>query len=162
MTLADLANIGELVAGVGVVVSLLYLAVQIRHSSRIARLNAHQAVSESVTGITAEIARDPEFFRVWRAVLDSSADASDEDRERVAFILHQIFAAFASADRFGDPSLQRNVRPFHDKYLRAPFVQEWWARQRGAYDEPFRSTIDARLKELASATQAKSGSGSTT
>ncbi len=162
MTLADLANIGELVAGVGVVVSLLYLAVQIRHSSRIARLNAHQAVSESVTGITAEIARDPEFFRVWRAVLDSSADASDEDRERVAFILHQIFVAFANADRFGDPSLRRSVRPVHDKYLRAPFVQEWWAPQRGAYDEPFRSTIDARLKELASATQAGSGSGSTT
>ena len=162
MTLADLANIGELVAGVGVVVSLLYLAVQIRHSSRIARLNAHQAVSESVTGITAEIARDPEFFRVWRAVLDSSADASDEDRERVAFILHQIFVAFANADRFGDPSLRRSVRPLHDKYLRAPFVQEWWARQRGVYGEPFRSTIDARLKELASATQAESGSGSTT
>ena len=162
MTIQDLGSIGELVAGIATVITLAYLAVQIRHSNRIARLNAIQAVGESVTGITAEVARDPEFFRVWRAVFDSSADASDEDRERVAFILHQVFVAFANADRFGDPSLRRLVRPVHDKYLRAPFVQEWWARQRGAYDEPFRSTIDVRLKELASATQADSGSGSTT
>jgi hypothetical protein len=162
VTLADLANIGELVAGVGVVLSLLYLAVQIRHSTRIASLNAHQAVSESVTAITADIAKDPELFRMWRAVLHSSADASDEDRERVGFILHQVFAAFENADRSGDPSLRHRLRPVHDKYLRAPGVQEWWARQRGAYDEPFRSTIDARLKELACTTQAESGSGSTT
>ena len=162
MTIQDLGSIGEFVAAIATLATLFYLAVQIRNSSRIARLNAIQAVSESVSGITAEIARDPEFFRVWRAVLDSSADATDEDRERVAFILHQIFVAFANADRFGDPSLRRSVQALHDKYLRAPFVQEWWARQRGAYDEPFRSTIDARLKELASATQAESGSGSTT
>lgn len=158
MTLADFANIGELIAGVGVVVSLLYLAVQIRESRRIATWNAHQAVSESVSGITADIAKDPELFRVWRAVLDSSADASDEDRERVGFILHHVFATFENADRFGDPSLRHRVQSVHEKYLRAPAVQEWWARQREMYGESFRSKIDARLRELASATQAESSS----
>ncbi|MBW2312612.1 MAG: hypothetical protein JRH10_00370 [Deltaproteobacteria bacterium] len=103
MSLADLANIGELIAGVGVIVSLLYLAGQIRESRRFATWNAHLVISGSISEITADVAKDPELFRVWRAVLDSPADASDEDRERVGFILHQIFSAFENADRFGDP-----------------------------------------------------------
>jgi hypothetical protein len=162
VSLGDLANLGELIAGVGVVVSLLYLAVQIRESRRIATWNAHLAVSESVAGITADIAKDLDFFRTWRAVLDSPADASDEDRERVAFILHEVFSAFENADRFGDPDLHHRLRSVQAKFLRAPGVQEWWARQRETYSEPFRSKIDARLKELTSATREESGSGTTT
>jgi hypothetical protein len=153
VTLADFANIGELIAGVGVVVSLLYLAVQIRESRRIATWNAHLVISESVATVTAEVAKDPDLFRVWRAVLDSPADASDEDRERVGFLLHQTFTAFENADRFGDPTLPHRLRSVHAKFLRTPGVQEWWARQREGYSEPFRSVIDARLRELTSATR---------
>jgi hypothetical protein len=34
MTLQDLGSIGELVGGIGVVVSLVYLAFEIRHNTR--------------------------------------------------------------------------------------------------------------------------------
>ena len=160
MTLADLANIGELIAGVGVVVSLLYLAFQIRESRRIATWNAHLVISESIVGATADVAKDPDLFRVWQAVLVSPADASDEDRERVGYILHQVFSAFENADRFGDPSLRHRLQPVLEKWLSAPGVQGWWARQRQVYGEPFRSRIDARLRELTSATQAEPSSSS--
>jgi hypothetical protein len=153
VTLSDLANIGELIAGVGVIVSLLYLAVQIRESRRIATWNAHVAISESAARVTADIAKDPDFFRVWRGVLDSPTDASDEDRERVGFVLHEVFSNFENAGRFGDPSLGDRLGSIHDKFLRAPGVQEWWARQRESYSEPFRSRIDARLVELKGTTR---------
>jgi len=39
VTLEELGGIGEFIGGIGVIVSLLYLARQIRDNSRIERLN---------------------------------------------------------------------------------------------------------------------------
>jgi hypothetical protein len=158
VTLADLANLGELIGGVGVIVSLLYLAVQIRQSSRIATFNAHQAITDSASGLMADIAKDPELFRVWLLAMDSPAEASAEDRARVGFILHQVFSTFENAEHFGDASVRDRVRTVHDRFLRTPGVQEWWARQRDGYGEPFRSKIDERLNELARTGQIQSRS----
>ena len=37
MTLANLANIGEFIGGIAVIVSLIYLALQIRHNTKTVR-----------------------------------------------------------------------------------------------------------------------------
>ena len=44
MTIQDLGAIGELIASVGVVVSLIYLAVQVRQNTRGIRTSAHQHI----------------------------------------------------------------------------------------------------------------------
>ncbi len=40
-----LGNLGDLISGIGVVITLGYLAVQIRHSSRVAALTAGHSIS---------------------------------------------------------------------------------------------------------------------
>ncbi len=61
MTLSDLANIGSFVSGIAVVVSLIYLALQVRHAQRTQRALMHQARTERVinaalTSMQTEIA----------------------------------------------------------------------------------------------------------
>src|SRR5579862_146701 len=48
VTLSDLANIGSFVSGIAVVVSLIYLALQVRHAQRTQRALMHQARTERV------------------------------------------------------------------------------------------------------------------
>jgi hypothetical protein len=52
MTLSDLANLAQIIAAIGVVVSLLYLAVQIRGNTKIASAQARHAISEFVLRIS--------------------------------------------------------------------------------------------------------------
>ena len=47
MTLEDLGNIGEFVAAIAVVVSLLYLAIQIRQNTKTVRTSTYQAILDS-------------------------------------------------------------------------------------------------------------------
>jgi hypothetical protein len=47
MSLQDLGNIGEFVAAVAVVVSLIYLAVQIRQNTRSVRASTYHSVNRS-------------------------------------------------------------------------------------------------------------------
>src|SRR5262245_34807077 len=48
MTLSDLASIGTLISGIAVVVSLVYLALQVRHADKTQRAHMHQARTERI------------------------------------------------------------------------------------------------------------------
>ncbi len=47
--LEDLGNIGDFLGGIGVVVTLAYLAVQIRQNSRSVKVSAAQSVLQSLS-----------------------------------------------------------------------------------------------------------------
>jgi hypothetical protein len=54
MTLSDLASIGSFVSGIAVVISLIYLAVQVRHAHKTQRALMHQARTERVVNAALE------------------------------------------------------------------------------------------------------------
>ncbi|MEM8981405.1 MAG: hypothetical protein AAGC71_00165 [Pseudomonadota bacterium] len=144
MTLDDLGNIGETIGGIAVVVSLLYLATQIRQSSRIARFQAHRSLSEAMAAIMADIARDPELYRVWRQLIDHPDAASEDDRERFGLMLYRAFSTFGDAHRFADldTSLNSRYKLYRNRLLGYRAVRLWWIRQRESFSESFRRDVD--------------------
>ena len=153
MTLEDFGNIGEMVGGLAVVISLLYLAVQIRQNSRIARFEAHRALSVAMGSVISDVARDPEMYRIWKAAVDAPEEATYDDRERFGMILYQVFTTFSDADRFSslDPELTKRYNLFLDRYIRMPAVQEWWSRQGEHFPRAFRERVQRRMDRIRNA-----------
>jgi hypothetical protein len=58
VTIQDLGNIGELIAAVATVLTLFYLAVQIRASTRVARLEALHSTTAATPSHSVAIAQD--------------------------------------------------------------------------------------------------------
>lgn len=54
MSLSDLASIGSLLSGVAVVVSLVYLALQVRHAEKTQRALMHQARTERLVNASLQ------------------------------------------------------------------------------------------------------------
>ena len=54
MSLSDLASIGSFVSGIAVVVSLIYLALQVRHAHKAQRALMHQARTERIINACIE------------------------------------------------------------------------------------------------------------
>ena len=54
MSLSDLASIGSFVSGIAVVVSLVYLALQVRHAHKAQRALMHQARTERIVNASLE------------------------------------------------------------------------------------------------------------
>ena len=150
MTLQDLGGIGELIGGIGVIVSLLYLARQIRDSSRIERLNARYAVSQALLSAFSRIDEDPELHRVWVAARDRGEELDDEDRERLGRFLYQYFVQLSLAYGYSeiDPEIRARYEPNLVRFLQAAEVRSWWSRQREFFVEPFRSEVDLLLTTL--------------
>jgi hypothetical protein len=57
MSLTDLASIGSFVSGIAVVISLVYLALQVRHAHKAQRALMHQARTERIMNVSIECMR---------------------------------------------------------------------------------------------------------
>ena len=57
----DLGNLGDFVGGIGVMITLAYLAVQIRRNTRALRSNTHQAMMDSGHSINTTLTEHPEL-----------------------------------------------------------------------------------------------------
>src|SRR6266481_3370187 len=73
MNLTDLANLGQIVGAIGVMVTLVYLAVQIRGNTRVASAQARHAISEFVLRISIFWAEHADRL----AKLESGAELTD-------------------------------------------------------------------------------------
>ena len=82
MTLQEWGSLGELVGGVAVIVTLIYLAVQTRQTRRAAAAHAPEWISDGFRGWLLSMRQDAEFTRcVRKALLDwKSIPANDQTR----------------------------------------------------------------------------------
>jgi hypothetical protein len=92
MSFADLASLGSFVSGIGVLVSLIYLSLQIRQNTRAVRSQIHQHIADSWLSLGAILSdHSREFTAALKA--DEKAFAAMPDDEKYAF-LSCIFVFF--------------------------------------------------------------------
>ena len=78
MTLQDLGSIGEFVAAIATLATLVYLALQIRQNTREAQAASRNSVSQSFIDLLIHISRDSEttkLVRIPRYVVRSKLEA---------------------------------------------------------------------------------------
>ena len=88
MTLEDLGNIGELVAAVGVIISLIYLALQIRQNSRWLRASLEQSITDSTNQTIQAAAASPQFSRVVLEGQERFEELTEDEQRQ--FVLYAI------------------------------------------------------------------------
>ena len=65
LKLSELASIAEIVAGIGVIVTLIFLIAGIRENTEITRAAAFDRNMESINQWRVELAKNPEMTKVW-------------------------------------------------------------------------------------------------
>jgi hypothetical protein len=92
VTIQDLGSLGELVAAVATVATLIYLAIQIRASNRLARAEASRTPNSDLNSINAAFGTDPAFRAAMRQVLTGASrdELNADDRTVIDFYLISI------------------------------------------------------------------------
>jgi len=154
MDLQDLGAIGDLVGGLGVVVSLVYVASQIRQSSELIQQNSrhleaamYQQTADAFSRWMALMAQDPTLADLWGRGLGGEKLASLE-RARFRFLLGMLFNAYENNFfqlQFG--SLRRDTlnlsRATLVRILGSPEGASWWRQWAPSTLTPeFRSAVE--------------------
>ena len=162
MTLQDLANLGEIIGAIAVVISLVYLAIQIRQNtaqarenSQISRLLLQENFVSGQEGLFRAILTNEEMYRVWRLASTTTDELSEDDRERFGLLLYgQMY-------RYHVMYQARSIEPLEhkrsliqiDRFAAIPAFRSWWSRQRAGFefDPSFVKLINDRIKKVESA-----------
>jgi hypothetical protein len=82
MDITTLAAWGEFLGGIAVVVSLIYLAGQIRQNSRLLKASAAGVTWQSSNAQASLTVQDPELARIYWAGIADRESLSEQDRQR--------------------------------------------------------------------------------
>jgi putative salt-induced outer membrane protein YdiY len=81
--LESLANLGEIIGAVTVVVSLIYLAVQVRQNTQAQQTENFSRALDRVASIQATLSQDPEMSVIFSKGVSDPSDLTS--RERMQF-----------------------------------------------------------------------------
>ena len=90
MDITTLAAWGEFLGGIAVVVSLVYLAGQIRSNTRMLQVSATVAYGESDMEIAKLLIADPEVARIFREGAADRESLSIDERSRLDQFLDNL------------------------------------------------------------------------
>lgn len=103
--LSDWASLAEIVASVGVVVTLIVLIVGVRENTAVVRASAYSNNLQSINELQGQILSDPDAVRAYTAFIsDDISGLDDQDRMRLTLILLSMFRSYESAyyaERYG-------------------------------------------------------------
>ena len=146
MNLEVVNAIAQLIAALGVIASLFYLAAQIRQNTRSQRAVVVDALTRGIAEILS--GQTPEILRSFVRVVENLESASEEDRLRALPQLFALFKLFENAwfqQRQG--TLDREQWQGWDAYIRTyyhrPGVKSWWLMRRAAFASGFRDYIES-------------------
>ena len=123
--------VGEILGALAVVVSLLYLAVQIRHGANATRAASRYASAQLTTDILVAIASDPEVASIFRRGQNDPDSLSDDEGLRFDMLLYAVFDQWEKYDS--------SIIPM---YLAQPGSQRFWETASDMYPASFREYID--------------------
>ncbi len=152
MDITTLAAWGEFLGGIAVVVSLVYLAGQIRQNSRLLRASTASVSNETNSRVSIMTAGDPEIARIyWEGLADRSA-LSEADRRRFDPLVGVFVGGVHQEHQFAQdgviaPSIWESRTKGTRGMLQQPGMQQWWAEWQLTYPDGFVEFMDGLIRE---------------
>lgn len=124
--LESLANLGEIIGAITVVVSLIYLAVQVRQNTQAQQTENFSRALDRVAAIQATLSQDAETSVIFsKGVSDPSALTSRE-RMQFTWTMYELFGAF----EFMFLAWKTNAMP-EEIWQRWSSAVAWWLSYSG-------------------------------
>ena len=153
MDITTLAAWGEFLGGIAVVVSLVYLASQIRQNSKLLRASTASVIMEGVNAVSGRMVDDPEVARIYFTGCEDRNSLSESDRQRFDPMMTMIFGAwdqeydFFRDDVMSERAWKRARRALiYATQLRG--IRQWWKDWgRSLYGGEFQDYVDGLIRE---------------
>jgi hypothetical protein len=152
MSLEQLSYLAQIAGAVGVVLSLVFVGLQIRQNTAALQRNEHNSTMAQWTVIRMAITGNRDIAELMTAGLRGEKTLDAADQLRLEFFLNeQLWAAFHIWDRtqrgvFPKGTFEFSVGVHLSELLRAERGAAWWRNaKKSAFIPPFVADVDAIL-----------------
>jgi hypothetical protein len=121
----------EVLSALAVIVTLIYLARQIRQNTEEVRSASYHSVTDSFNALNIAVAGNPELARVVRLGNDAYEKLSEDEKTQYNFTMHAAFRImdvikFQSQHGTNDITLWEYEKNTIDMMLSEPGARKWW------------------------------------
>jgi len=146
------ATIAELIGAVGVVASLIYLAMQIRQNTKVARAETTKDLYLASRAAILEIASNDELTKIWADIRNFE---SEDAARRYAFYqsffrLYELQFNLASQDLL-DESIARSYQLVIRMFAATDYFAAYWGIARAEFNETFVEYVDEQYSAVQAA-----------
>jgi len=147
-----LGNIAAVIGALGVIVTLVYLARQVRDNTRQSTLGSIRAINASNDSAFEPI-YIPENTRVWTTGLATPGRLNESERHVFDLLMVRIIASFDSTtyqyEQGALPAeLYEGYAAFFGSFVATPGGAEWYARNRNFFLAETRKRLDDAAERL--------------
>jgi hypothetical protein len=144
----EVSAISQLVSSVAVVFSVLYLAIQVHRSTRIAKLAAQDAAATALREVTRPFAENAELARIWRLGLENLDALEAEDQARFFHSTYQFLKAYETIHFhhvYGlmDEQIWEGWCGLLRHYIVSPGIDRYWTLRRDLFSQRFQKFVAA-------------------
>jgi hypothetical protein len=145
--LEDLGNLGDFLGGIAVIVTLVYLALQIRQNTTSVEMAMIQSTSQSFADVLDGFASDPERMRVYLAGTHDYHTLSPEERQRFAAIMGAMLHRFEGFVTLSDRGLlpprswDGAVNRLRGAFA-LPGTLAWWGRGKHVFNPRLQTWVE--------------------
>ena len=143
-----ISAVAEMLGLIAVVISLVYLAIQVRTQIREARLAAMHEISVGLRELNASFIADPEMAVIFDKGNNDFIGLENHEKIRLAVCLQGYFRLWEEAfmqyeaKRLDERIWDTIVRQFAS-FLAAPSVQQVWDQRKSYYDKKFKQFVES-------------------
>ena len=149
----DMATATAVIVGmIAVVLSLLYVALQIKAATRQRRRESYHTVLSEIDDVSELIAHDHSSSDIWWRASKGIANLTDVERVRYFAMLFMLFRSWEKAFHYQNEgeleawNAEVVTKPMVD-FTMSNGVQEYWALRKRWYTLDFQEWVDKQIKE---------------
>jgi len=147
MTLEQFGWIGNILSGLGVIATVIYMSIEIRNNTSAVRASAFQQVVNSFASISFDIAKDKNLTELFLRAGRNSAALNEVERAQYDFMLLSFLRRAESV------YFQSEVRTLHERHwsgirasiawvMTSPGAHASWSEMKDRFNPQFSAFID--------------------
>ena len=147
-----IGSTAEIIGALGVIVSLMYLAMQIRNQNRQSRLDVVNELARQRNEYSGNLADNGELAEIWFRGLKGYEELPEIERVRFSAHIARMVRVMENLfqHRAEDQFKGENWDAF-DRYIRDTFsykgVQQWWQARSHYFAKSFQAHVDKHISE---------------
>ena len=151
MNLEAGAALGEIIGAAAVVISVIYLAIQIRKQTEEARLAATRDLAFHSQENFQQLVQDAELLKIYRQGIADYDSLPEDERLRLSLFFANMFRVaelqylHATRDK-SDPVHFKSMGMGLLEGLTFPGVRRWWELSHEMFDDGFQSHVNGTIK----------------
>lgn len=152
LTIQDYGAIADVIAVIGLIVSVMYMSRQIRLSSESTQINSRIIISKQNYDFAQMMICQPELSRLWRQGRKDPDGLSDDDYWRFTMICQQAFWSFSAQHKLYSAGIVSEEDWLESESLihwalRGKGIRYWWEHGgRAGANIHFANYIDQQIK----------------